>query len=149
MRGFPKFLNTKADYDNIQALFPNDPKTEAAFKGLLDTQYYWEQTPHKIEPSKASELAELVDPIPSLEIREVATDKPDTTEKYLFERFEDENCKLKALGFKIEDVAALAKCEVEKVDSKTIDAAKAIKTAVVDIAAGKEVDLKSIGVIKK
>jgi hypothetical protein len=132
MRGFPKHCATKADYDNIQAMFPDDPRTEAAFKGLLDTQYYWEQTAHKIDTEKEAELSALVDPIASLEIREVSTDKPEVTEKYLFERYEDPNCKLVALGFKIEDVAQIAKCELEKpVDEKKVGDAKAAVVAAV------------------
>lgn len=40
MKGYPKFLNTKADYEYVRTHFPRE-KWEQDFKNLISTQYYW------------------------------------------------------------------------------------------------------------
>lgn len=40
MRGYPKFLNTKEDYEYVRANFPRE-EWEKDFKALLDMQQEW------------------------------------------------------------------------------------------------------------
>ena len=40
MRGFPKHLNTRSDYEYVRTHFPCE-KWEPYFKALLDTAYSW------------------------------------------------------------------------------------------------------------
>ena len=40
MVGYPKYLNTKADYEFVRANFPKE-KWEGAFQSLLDTRCNW------------------------------------------------------------------------------------------------------------
>ena len=84
MRGFPKYINTKADLENLIGLYPQE--TKQYIQTLIDTKDNWFPT-------------ELIDEGLEDETHKIYVD-PETKEKTQYELREDPNGPLFRLGFK-------------------------------------------------
>lgn len=90
MIGYPKHLNTKADYEYVRNNFPKE-MWEKDFRVLLETTHDWffirelekGEVPVLLENQKIEKMEE---------------------KDYLFEYKYDENCTLNRLGFTIEEI---------------------------------------------
>lgn len=95
MKGVPKYLNTKEDYDYVKANFPREV-WEKFYRELLDTTHDW---------FFVKELAE--------DEEGVVDDKHKVEEnegiKYQFEYKLNPQCKLKSLGYTIKEIENLLK----------------------------------------
>lgn len=104
MQGFPKTLNTREDYEFIQANF--DKKLWIPeFKALLDSNSGW----HCVKELSAEELG-VVDKTHKVETQRVSSEgSEEKVVRYQFEFRELENSKLKQLGFTVKEIEALIK----------------------------------------
>ena len=102
MRGFPRYLNTAKDYDNIQALFPPE-QVEPEYKRLLDSKDV--SIPDK-KLAVAKDLAKGIE----YELKEL-TAEDGKVEIWQYKKVQDPSCKLLSLGMKVADVVTLAKVD--------------------------------------
>lgn len=99
MVGFPKHLNSKADYEYVKNNFPST-QWKPAFQELLDSQQQWFNT-GKVTGKGVTDVTHKVI------INEPMGDIPAVS--YQYELKDDPNCTLLQLGFTVDDVqAALA-----------------------------------------
>jgi len=100
MVGYPKHLNTKADYEYVRQHFP---KREWAphWQRLLDTREAWLMV-RKLAPAEVGQVDKTH--------KVIENELPDgTTERYQYEFKEDPQCLLRRHGFTVGEVqAALA-----------------------------------------
>jgi len=96
MRGFPKVLNSRQDYENIVSDFGYTEKVKRAYQGLLNTA-------EKYEFDK--ELAAESDRTGTEPEYKVMTQEEEGTEKIVqFKLVDNPNGKIFRLGFTIEEV---------------------------------------------
>lgn len=90
MIGYPKYLNTKADYEYVRNNFPKE-MWEKDFRALLESTHDW----FFIRELETEEVPVLLE-----------NQKIEKTEEkdYLFEYKYNENCKLNRLGFTVEEI---------------------------------------------
>jgi len=88
MRGFPKHLNTRFDYEYVKNEFPAS-QWKPAWQGLLDTRFSW-------LPATGKETAETP-------LRDVEADGQVVGQEAWVE---DPNAKIFRLGFTVAEVAA-------------------------------------------
>ena len=93
MVGYPKFLNTKEDYEFVRANFPKE-QWESDFKALLDERYEW------------FNLGEIEGEGVTDDTHKVVEDKRDdeTVVRYQYEYKENENARIYRLGYTVEEV---------------------------------------------
>ena len=93
MVGFPKFLNTKEDYEFVRANFPKE-QWESDFKALLNERYEW------------FNLGEIEGEGVTDDTHKVVEDKRDdeTVVRYQYEYKENENARIYRLGYTVEEV---------------------------------------------
>ena len=89
MRGYPKYLNSREDYEYIRKNFPKE-EWKKDFKALIDTRLEWFNT-GKTDAGVNDETHKVVE------------DK-DSGEKYQFELKENPSCKLFRVGYTAEEV---------------------------------------------
>lgn len=96
MVGYPKFLNTKEDYEYVRANFPRE-QWEPDFKALLNERYEW------------FNLGEIEDEGVTDDTHKVVEDKRDdeTVVRYQYEYKENENARIYRLGYTVEEVEAI------------------------------------------
>lgn len=92
MQGFPKHLNSKADYLYIRDSFPKD-KWQPYFQSLLDYRMQWFNTGEITGEGVTDDNHKVV-----------INANNGETHKYQYEVKEDANCTLYRLGFTIEEV---------------------------------------------
>ena len=97
MKGFPKHLNTAADYDYIKEHFPVE-QVQPHFQALLDSRLAWlpVKTLGKGEAGKTNATNRVV---------EVKDEQNVVTALIQEELKEDPNALIKRLGLTVEDVA--------------------------------------------
>jgi len=96
MRGFPKVLNSRQDYENIVSDFGYTEKVKRAYQGLLNTA-----EKYKFDKELAAE-SERTGPVPEYK---VMTQEEEGTEKIVqFKLVDNPNGKIFRLGFTIEEV---------------------------------------------
>ena len=95
MLGFPKHLNSKADYLFIKNTFPRE-KWETTFKASLDERLQWFNV-GKITDTGLTDSTHKV----------ITNDMNGETVKYQYELREDQNCSLYRLGFTVEEVEGI------------------------------------------
>ena len=97
MKGFPKYLNTKKDYENVLKKFGYSKKVKSAYQGLLNSaeKYVFDKELNS-ESERDGEFPDF----------KVMTEKEnDGTEKIVqFKKVKNENGKIFKLGFTIEEV---------------------------------------------
>ena len=93
MVGFPKFLNTKNDYEYIRKNFP-DEEWEPVYQNLLDTMYAW------------FNVGVILDDGITGDSHKVVIDEQNN-KRYQYEKRIDENCKLLKIGYTEEEVKAI------------------------------------------
>ena len=113
MRGFPKYLNSKADYDYVAKNFPPEKRERDFFGALIeDSQKFVEvrvlTEGEKITPSETQKIVEAVDPATNKKIQS------------LFELQADPNCKMARLGLQTADVKAISDESAKPVDEDPI-----------------------------
>ncbi len=93
MVGYPKFLNTKEDYEFVRANFPKE-EWESDFKALLNERYEW------------FNLGEIEGEGVTDDAHKVVEDKQDdgTVVRYQYEYKENENARIYRLGYTVEEV---------------------------------------------
>lgn len=96
MKGYPKYLNSKADYLYVIEHFPKE-KWAPDLQALLDDRVKWIATGKLDNPAKG-----ITGAIHKIEIVE-SVDKTET-EYYQYEFKEDKNCKLLKLGFNKKEI---------------------------------------------
>lgn len=96
MVGYPKFLNTKEDYEYVRANFPRE-QWEPDFKALLNERYEW------------FNLGEIEDEGVTDDTHKVVEDKRDdeTVVRYQYEYKENENARIYRLGYTVEEVETI------------------------------------------
>lgn len=92
MKGYPKMLNSKDDYEFVRNKFPREEWQED-FKSLLETQKEWFNTGAIEENNKGIED----------ETHRVVIDKQSGI-RYQYELKEDPNCKLTQLRYTADEV---------------------------------------------
>ena len=90
MVGYPKYLNTKADYEFVRANFPKE-NWESAFQALLDTRCDWFNH-GEIDGDGVSDDTHKV----------VVDEKEDKKYQYVYE--ENPNCRMNQLGYTVEEI---------------------------------------------
>lgn len=99
MRGFPKNLNTKHDYDYIRANFPME-QWIPEYQILLDSRFVWLPT-----GELAGEAEGINDATHKVEIEQETTESP---AKYIqYELSENSNAKIFRLGFTVAEVEGI------------------------------------------
>lgn len=97
MRGYPKFLNSKEDYEYVRKNFPKQ-EWEKDFRALLENCYDW-----YFVKNLESEAAGVID-----DTHKVVENEQDGAKTYAqYEYKHNDNCKLDKLGY--------TKAEVEKI----------------------------------
>ena len=114
MRGFPKYLNTKADYDYVAKNFPPEKRERDFFGALIeDSKKFVEVRTlaegEKITPTKDQLILDQV---------EAGTNKKI---QVLMELQPDPNGKMARLGLKEEDVKAIADESVKPIWEVAVD----------------------------
>lgn len=96
MVGYPKFLNTKEDYEFVRANFPKE-EWESDFKALLNERYEW------------FNLGEIEGEGVTDDTHKVVEDKQDdgTITRYQYEYKENENARIYRLGYTVEEVESI------------------------------------------
>lgn len=94
MRGYPKFLNSKADYEYVRLNFPKS-EWEADFNALLDSQYEWFNK-GKIEGKEAG--------TEDATHKVVESDNNGTVEYHQYELQYNPDCRLMQLGYTAKEV---------------------------------------------
>ena len=95
IKGYPKHLNSKADYLYVKNIFPQEI-WEKVFKELLDDRMKWLMT-DKLDAPEGIE-----DETHQVRITKGVGNIPD--EYYQYEYAEDTNCKLFRLGFTVTEI---------------------------------------------
>lgn len=95
MIGFPKHLNSKADYLFVKDNFPST-QWEPAFQALLGERLQW-FSKGKITNDGVTDATHRV----------VINELNGETEKYQYELTEDPNCDLLRLGFTVAEVESI------------------------------------------
>ena len=93
MVGFPKFLNTKNDYEYIRKNFP-DEEWKPVYQNLLDTMYAW------------LNVGVILDDGITDDSHKVVIDEQNN-KRYQYEKRINENCKLLRIGYTEEEVKAI------------------------------------------
>lgn len=93
MVGYPKFLNTKEDYEFVRANFPKE-QWESDFKALLNERYEW------------FNLGEIEGEGVTDDTHKVVEDKQDdgTITRYQYEYKENENARIYRLDYTVDEV---------------------------------------------
>lgn len=93
-----RHLNTKFDYEYVRQHFP-EKIWRAKWQSLLDERMQWLNT---------GKLATKADGVTVKDIKRIVTNKKgdNTEEHYQYEYKEDPNCKMKRLGFTVEEIQA-------------------------------------------
>lgn len=96
MVGYPKFLNTKEDYEFVRVNFPRE-QWESDFKALLNERYEW------------FNLGEIEDEGVTDDTHKVVEDKrgDETVVRYQYEYKENENARIYRLGYTVEEVEGI------------------------------------------
>ncbi len=96
MVGYPKFLNTKEDYEFVRANFPKE-KWKADFQSLLDTRFDWFNE-GEIEGEGVTD-----------DTHKVVEGKQDneTVVRYQYVYKENENARIYQLGYTVDEVKAI------------------------------------------
>lgn len=101
MRGYPKFLNTKEDYEYVRKNFPKE-QWEQDFKALLDTQREW---------FFVKELAEgeigLSDDTHKIEVEHSEMSNDSKSHSYQYELRYNPQCLMARIGYTEEEVKAI------------------------------------------
>ena len=96
MRGFPKVLNSRQDYENIVSDFGYTEKVKRAYQGLLNTAEKYE-----FDKELAAE-SDRTGPEPEYK---VMTEEEEGTEKIVqFKLVDNSNGKIFRLGFTVDEV---------------------------------------------
>ena len=102
MQGYPKHLNTKADYEYVRANFPKDMWAKD-WQALLDSRKNWFFI--KDLPDKASGIEDATHKI----VENMGMEDGEKVTYSQYELRDDENATIFRLGFTVEEVqAALA-----------------------------------------
>lgn len=96
MVGYPKFLNTKEDYEFVRANFPRE-KWEGDFKALLNERYEWFNVGEAEGEGVTDETHKVVE---STNIDGVVT-------RSQYEYKENENARIYRLGYTVDEVKAI------------------------------------------
>lgn len=103
MRGYPKHLNSKADYEYVLEHFPEQGKK--AYQELLDTQKEWlsvgkiaEVVDGKPVEAPIGEAEPLESGVEDATHKVVTSESADKTESYQYEYKVDPNCRMSQLG---------------------------------------------------
>ena len=101
IKGYPKYLNTKADYLYVKYNFPKE-KWLPDFQALLDNRIKW------MSNGKLNSLEDgIIDKIHKVETLERTDDK--LVEYYQYEYKADPNCKMERLGFTVKEIQQIIK----------------------------------------
>lgn len=99
MRGYPKVLKTRYDYDYVRANFDKEYWLKD-FQALLDSAYVWVFT--GMLKNKEDGIEDETHKI------EVMSDTEDGKEEYMqFELKYDQNCMLEKIGYTMSEVAII------------------------------------------
>lgn len=90
MVGYPKYLNTKADYEFVRANFPKE-KWEGAFQSLLDTRCNW------------FNHGEINGEGISDDTHKIVVDE-ETGKKYQYVYEENPNCRMNQIGYTVKEL---------------------------------------------
>ncbi len=107
MRGFPKYLCTKADYEYVRYHFPPERRERDFFGALIQDQKKYFEVRALAEGEKPTLTKDQI-------IVEGIEPNMNKVVKKLLELREDPNCKMARLGIKAEDLGE--KDEVQTVD---------------------------------
>ncbi len=97
MRGFPKILATKEDYEYVRTHFPKQ-QWQPHFQQLLDTRYEW-----FFDKQLTEDEVGIEDDTHKIEV------DPQSETRYQFSLKLNENCKLKQLGYTVKQVQQILK----------------------------------------
>lgn len=93
MKGFPKILNSKADYQNVVDDFGYTQKVKKAYQALLETDKHYKFDKEIASPDKRT------GPFPDYKIMEVKDQETEITKIVQYKLVDNPNSKLKDLGF--------------------------------------------------
>nr|DAK69332.1 MAG TPA: Class III extradiol dioxygenase [Caudoviricetes sp.] len=93
MVGYPKYLNTKEDYEFVRKNFPKE-NWSSAFQSLLDTCFEWFNE------------GEIVGDGVTDDTHKVVTDEQSGA-KYQYVYKENPNCRMKQLGYTEDEIKAI------------------------------------------
>jgi len=99
MRDYPKYLNTKFDYEYVRQYFPRE-KWEASYRDLLADSRKWLKV-RELEKEEDGKIDSTHKIIPN---REMDKNGEEIIVYYQYEFKLDPNCKLLRLGMKVEDI---------------------------------------------
>lgn len=105
MVGFPKFLNTREDYEYVRANFDKS-EWVGKFEALLKTEYEWFNM-GKIDSKEAGvedDTHKVVEEKPQKKENETTDAEEQTVTYYQFEYKIDPNCKMYKLGYTHDEV---------------------------------------------
>ncbi len=95
MKGYPKYLNTKEDYEYVKAHFPKE-QWQPDYKALLDERMAW------LNVGKLTNEKEGVTDNTHKIVTVGGEDAGTPVQYYQYEHKEDKNCKLFRLGLTVE-----------------------------------------------
>ena len=98
MRGFPKHLNTKQDYQNM--LKSIQEETKEALRAVYDGRFTWQP----VKKLKDNENPKQTD---TKQIREIPAMEEGQIERWLYEYKEDANAWFFKLGFSVEEAETI------------------------------------------
>lgn len=98
MRGYPKFLSTKSDYEYVRQHFPKE-QWQSDFQALLDTRYDW----FFVKELAKGEIG-ISDDTHKVEID--SGFNGEETKNYQYELRYNPNCKLVQIGYTEEEIKA-------------------------------------------
>ena len=96
MIGFPKHLNSRADFEYVKENFPD--KWRPLYQSLLDERNQW---------FNLGKLADGEEGVEDATHKVIVSDMQGVTERYQYEFRLDPNCNLIRLGYTVEEVEAL------------------------------------------
>lgn len=99
MKGYPKTLHTREDYEYVRINFPKS-QWEKDFQFLLDSLYEWFFVKELLDGEEG-----IVDDTHKVEVQEADEEQGiEKTTRYQFEWRLNPNCKLIELGYTVEQV---------------------------------------------
>ena len=99
MVGFPKFLNSKFDYEFVRDNFPPE-QWKPRFRELLDERMQWYNT---------GKLANSTDGVTDDTHKVITETAEGKTTHYQFELLENPDCRLHKLGYTVDEINEILK----------------------------------------
>mgnify|MGYP006292395679 FL=1 len=98
MKGFPKRLNSKKDYENIVDDFGYTKKVKEEYQALLDTDK------HYVFDKELASEDERTGPAPDYKVMKEENEEDGSTKIVQYKLVDNPDSKLKKIGFEIQEV---------------------------------------------